>query len=87
LREIATHPPGARNDKQFVIPACRESFAGKTPVKPEIKRTSSPNRADIKNFAIIEKLGLKAGTGGVIRLTEESLPLSDSMMTIPVQAL
>jgi hypothetical protein len=53
----------------------------------EIKRTASPNRGDIKHFPVIEKLGLKIGAGGVICLTEQSLPLSDTTNVIPVQAL
>jgi hypothetical protein len=53
----------------------------------EIKKTASPGRDDIRHFHVLEKLGVTVGAGAVICLTEQSLPLSESVMTCPVSYL
>jgi hypothetical protein len=53
----------------------------------EFKRTASPSPADIRHFRALEKLKAQVGPGGVVCLAEQSLPLSESTMSIPVGAL
>ena len=53
----------------------------------EIKKTASPSAADIRGFRALEKLGMPVGPGGVICLAAQSLPLSESTLSIPVRAL
>lgn len=49
----------------------------------EIKKTASPNRADVRQFAALERLGLLVGPGGVICLAQQSLPLTAMTVSIP----
>jgi len=53
----------------------------------EFKKTASPSPADTRQFQALAKLKLPVGPGGVICLTEQSLPLSQSVLSIPVAAL
>lgn len=53
----------------------------------EIKKTASPSAADIGAFTVLEKLGMPVGSGGVICLAQQSLPLTESAFSIPVGAL
>lgn len=53
----------------------------------EIKKTASPTLADIRSFLSLQKLGMPVGPGGVICLTKQSLPITDSAMSIPVGVL
>lgn len=53
----------------------------------EIKKTASPSVADIRGFSALEKLGMPVGSGGVICLAQQSLPLTESTSSIPVGAL
>jgi predicted AAA+ superfamily ATPase len=53
----------------------------------EFKKTASPSPADARVFQTLAKLDVPPGPGGVICLTERSLPLSPSAMSIPVSAL
>lgn len=50
----------------------------------EIKKTASPRPSDIRSFSALDKLGMPVGRGGVICLAKESLPLSESAVSIPV---
>ncbi|MHB9038752.1 MAG: ATP-binding protein [Armatimonadota bacterium] len=50
----------------------------------EIKKTASPSTADIRAFGTLEKLGMPIGPGGVICLAQQSLPITDLAMSIPV---
>lgn len=50
----------------------------------EIKKTASPNKEMIKNFAILEKTNKKIGPGGVICLYPEVLPLDQKNNVIPI---
>lgn len=50
----------------------------------EIKKTASPNKEMIKNFAILEKTNKKIGPGGVICLYPELLPLDQKNNVIPI---
>ena len=53
----------------------------------EFKKSASPRRDAVRHFRTLEKLGLKVGPGGVICLTEMSLPLAEGLVAIPVGAL
>ena len=54
----------------------------------EIKRTSTPNKADIKHFHIIEDvLQKQRGTGGVVCNALTHLPLTEDVNVIPVSYL
>ena len=53
----------------------------------EFKKSASPRRDAVRHFRTLEKLGLKVGSGGVICLTEMSLPLAEGLVAIPVGAL
>ena len=51
----------------------------------EIKKTASPTTADVRAFAAIERLGLPVGPGGVICLTQRSLPITSTATSIPIR--
>jgi hypothetical protein len=53
----------------------------------EIKKTASPSAADVRAFGTLVKLGLPVGPGGVICLARQSLPISESAVSIPVRVL
>jgi len=50
----------------------------------EIKRTASPNKDMIKNFAVLEALGKKTGYGSLICMTDKVLPLTHNANAISV---
>jgi predicted AAA+ superfamily ATPase len=50
----------------------------------EIKKTASPSRDDVRNFAELEKQGMAIGPGGVVCLAAQSLPLTATAYSIPV---
>jgi len=52
----------------------------------EIKTTSDPNKSMINAFRCIDGIsGKKAGTGALICMAKERLPLKDAVWTLPVQ--
>ena len=53
----------------------------------EIKKTASPHPEDIRSFSVLRKLSVPIGPGGLICLSEQSLPLSETVRTIPVHGL
>jgi predicted AAA+ superfamily ATPase len=53
----------------------------------EIKRTASPNLHDAKHFKALSSLRLKIGTGAVICLTDNIIPLSHDIAAIPINYL
>ena len=50
----------------------------------EIKRTASPGARDMKAFRTLRSLPEPVGEGGVICLTQQSLPLAEGTASIPV---
>lgn len=50
----------------------------------EIKKTASPGTEDIRAFAALQKLGQPIGPGGVICFATQSLPITESVWSIPV---
>jgi predicted AAA+ superfamily ATPase len=53
----------------------------------EIKKTGSPSKHDIRHFSALKKLSLPIGSGGLICLAEQDLPMADSVHCIPADAL
>lgn len=49
----------------------------------EIKKSASPDKAAIRNFAALDKLGLPVGPGAVISLASQPLPLTETVWTVP----
>ncbi len=50
----------------------------------EIKKTASPGAEDVRAFTALQKLGQPIGSGGVICLATQSLPITESVWSIPV---
>ncbi len=53
----------------------------------EFKKTASPDRRSAGHFAVLKKLGRPVGPGGVICLSQSSLPLAEDVVSIPVGAI
>ena len=53
----------------------------------EFKKTASPAKEDVRHFRALEKLKMPIGSGGVICLAEQNLPITPSTQSIPVTAL
>ncbi len=53
----------------------------------EFKKTASPHPGDVQAFQTLARLGLPAGAGGLICLTDQPLPLTALALAIPVAAL
>lgn len=49
----------------------------------EIKKSASPDKAAIRHFAALDKLGMPVGPGAVISLVSQSLPLTETVWTVP----
>ncbi|GHV95198.1 ATPase [Spirochaetia bacterium] len=50
----------------------------------EVKKTANPDNNCIKSFRVLEKLGKKVGTGAVLCLQPERIPLDRGTVSIPV---
>lgn len=53
----------------------------------EIKKKSNPDKDDIANFKVLEKLNVQIGTGMVVCLTKNNLPIIDNVFSMNVQDL
>ncbi len=53
----------------------------------EFKKTASPGKDDVRHFQVLEKRKMPVGPGGIICLTERSLPLTSTAQSIPVSAI
>jgi len=53
----------------------------------EIKKGANPNKTMIKNFKILEKTKKKIGTGGIICLYPDIIPLDDKNYVIPISCI
>jgi predicted AAA+ superfamily ATPase len=49
----------------------------------EIKKTASPDKGAIRHFAALDKLGMPVGSGAVISLVRQALPLTETVWTVP----
>ncbi len=50
----------------------------------EIKKTATPTRRHLRSFTILKKFNFSIGSGGVICLTEQLIPLTGDHFAIPV---
>ena len=53
----------------------------------EFKKTASPSKDDVRHFRVLDKLNMPIGSGGVICLSEQSLPLTQTTRSIPVDTI
>ncbi len=53
----------------------------------EIKKSYNPGKQAIKNFDVVEKLGMEVENGGVICLTKDIFPLDKNNNLIPIELL
>lgn len=53
----------------------------------EFKKTASPRLDDIRHFSVLEKFKMPIGMGAVICLVKEVMPLTATVMAIPVSFL
>ena len=49
----------------------------------EIKKSATPNRREVKKFNFLDKTPLRRGTGGIICMCEEPIPIDDMNCFIP----
>lgn len=49
----------------------------------EIKKTAAPHARDTQHFSVLNSLGMPVGTGGIICLAEQCLPLTETVWVIP----
>jgi len=49
----------------------------------EIKKSANPNRRDIKKFSVLTKTTVQTGTGGIICMCEEAMPIDQMNCFIP----
>lgn len=53
----------------------------------EFKKTASPGKGDARHFSVLEKLQMPIGPGGVLCLTNQFLPLSSHVQSMPVSVI
>ena len=53
----------------------------------ECKKSASPGKDDVRNFATLESVGMPIGSGGVICLSQQALPLTRTVWSIPAGAV
>jgi predicted AAA+ superfamily ATPase len=50
----------------------------------EVKKTAMPGESDIKHFSALKKLGKKTGTGAVMCLSQDRIPINREAISLPV---
>jgi predicted AAA+ superfamily ATPase len=61
---------------------------GETLYPIEIKTSSDPKKSMVKSFEVLDKVpGKKRGTGAVICLAKERLPLMDNVWIVPAKMI
>jgi len=53
----------------------------------EIKKSANPDRREIRKFTVLESANIEIGSGGIICLSEELLPIDESNCIIPCNLL
>lgn len=53
----------------------------------EIKKSASPNPADARHFAVLDKLGVPVGDGALVCLKQVDIPLARGITVIPAYYL
>ena len=49
----------------------------------EFKKTASPDKSTVRHFSVLKKLGMPVGTGAVICLAQQTLPLTQNTWSVP----
>jgi predicted AAA+ superfamily ATPase len=49
----------------------------------EIKKSANPDRREVEKFSLLEKAGAQQGTGGVVCMCEEPIPIDEKNCFIP----
>ena len=49
----------------------------------EIKKSANPDRREIKKYELLDKAGLKRGSGGIVCMCEETMPVDERNCFIP----
>ncbi|MBQ8177869.1 MAG: ATP-binding protein [Clostridia bacterium] len=49
----------------------------------EIKKSSSPDRREVKKYGLLEKASLKQGNGGIVCMCEQPIPIDEQNCFIP----
>jgi hypothetical protein len=50
----------------------------------EIKKTATPGNAGIKNIRALSKFSKKIGTGAVLCMRREAIPLAENLISFPL---
>ena len=50
----------------------------------EIKKTTAPTKRDIRNFGVLDRLGLPQGPGCVLCLAATAMPITEAVWAVPV---
>lgn len=53
----------------------------------EIKKSANPESKAIKNFSVVDKFGMNVGSGGVICMKEDLLPINSLHNFIPIELI
>ena len=53
----------------------------------EIKKSANPDRHEVKKYELLDKAGLKRGSGGIVCMCEEVLPIDSQNCFIPCNLL
>lgn len=53
----------------------------------EIKKSANPDRREVKKYELLDKAGLKRGSGGIVCMCEEVLPIDSQNCFIPCNLL
>jgi predicted AAA+ superfamily ATPase len=53
----------------------------------EFKKSAHPGKEVLRNFAVLEKLNMPIGHGGILSLVDKHIPLTDHVDVIPVTYL
>jgi len=53
----------------------------------EFKKTASPDKHDVRHFQVLQNLNMQIAHGGIICLTQQALPLTENVQSIPVGIL
>ncbi len=53
----------------------------------EIKKSASPSKDNIRHFSVLENLKMNIGHGGLICMTDQSIPINAAVDAIPASII
>ena len=53
----------------------------------EIKKSANPDRREVKKYQVLDKTGLERGSGGIVCMCEEVIPIDEKNCFIPCNLL